>query len=495
MAKQTKIGKSLGVALGFEDDDSVIAGEEGEGLNGSETVEGEMLEAADADAEVSEASTDVEATEDSIDQLEDIQVALESAAANGGLTRESAVFANLALRGALGRKAARIVMPAMPSFESFTGGTSSRRATTLSLEIVGETLRSFWTALVAKMKAMWNKLRGWWKKMTDAAPKIKARAEALAKKSADVSGQAEERTINMSLSHQLHISGRTPQPADALKQVRDLAKGCDIFLGSESKGSMEKIASDFAKTAQAAVDNDAYKNMAGKTLGEIYSVSGSTFQPIFAELKKSGGSMASKLGSMASLTQPADLKKRFGEDGEHKITGELLGGRAIVTSVATTAGATPGADFTFQKMVRSNGLRFTDFLAKPKEIDGEGEFKTMSSSDVRAICDAIADTMDNIMEYNKTWQAREKMQADIEKQGNAAIRAAEQDSGGEDNTDANGNKTENLGLRAKVIKDVVGASMTFMRLGASFESSYINYCTKVSQALLQWAERSLAQYK
>lgn len=488
--------KHLGVALGFEDDDSVVAGAEGEGLNGSETVEGEMLEAADADAEVTEVNTDVEQTEETIENLEDIAVAMESAAANGGLSREAAVFANLALKAAVGPKAARVIMPAMPSFESYSGGSASRRATTLSVEIVGESLRKFWAALVAKIKQLWNKLRGWWKKMTDAAPKIKARAEALAKKSADVTGQAEERTIELGLALQLHIDGRTPQPATALEQVKKLVKGCDEFLGNESKGSMEKISNDFAKTAQDVVDKDTYKNLGtAKSLGEIYKTQGATFKAITQELVKSSTSNTSKVKAFGEGSAN-DLTKRFGDDADHTISIQLLGGRAIVAS-------RPGAklkdensgDFSFAKMVRASGLRFTDFLAKPKEVDSSGEFKTMSSSDVRSICDGISDMMDNIIEYNKTWQAREKMQAEIEKQGNAAIRSAEQDSGSEDNTDASGNTTENLGIRSKVIKDVVGSAMAFLRIGATFESSYINYCTKTSQALLQWAERSLAQYK
>lgn len=490
MAKQTKIGKSLGVALGFEDDDSVIAGEEGEGLNGSETVEGEMLEVADADAEVSEAATDVEATEDSIENLEEIQVALESAAANGGLTRESAVFANIALRGALGKKAARVVMPAMPSFESFSGGTSSRRATTLSIEIVGETLRKFWAALVAKVKAMWNKLRGWWKKMTDAAPKIKARAEALAKKSADVTGSAEERTIELSLTSQLHMGGRTPQPAAAAEQMKKLEKACEGFLGSQSKGEMEKVSTAFGALTQNLEDSAALKSLTGKTLSEVYASSASRFgaTALFGALSASAKDHEKGLMAIGK-GNATDLSTRFGADAQHGITVEMLGGKAIVASTPTPAFMT-GAEFTVQRMVRATSIRFTDFLAKPKEIDGTGEFKTMSSSEVRSVCDAISDTMDQIIEYNKTWQAREKMQAEMEKDGNKAISSAEKDTGNEGEAD-----TENLGLRSRIIKDVVGSAMAYLRLGATFESSFINYCTKVSQALLQWAERSLAQYK
>ena len=490
MAKQTKIGKSLGVALGFEDDGSVIAGEEGEGLNGSETVEGEMLEVADADAEVAEASTDVEATEDSIEQLEEIQVALESAAANGGLTRESAVFANIALRGALGRKAARVVMPAMPSFESFSGGTSSRRATTLSIEIVGETLRKFWAALVAKVKAMWNKLRGWWKKMTDAAPKIKARAEALAKKSADITGTAEERTIELALSSQLHIGGRTPQPANAIEILKKLEKSSESFLGSQTKGEMEKIANDFGKLTQSLEDNTNLSKLTAKTLSEVYKepFMRSAAQATFDDLVKSAKAYAAGCATIGRANA-SDLSTRFGSDGDHALTTEILGGKAIVVSMPTNAFMT-GTEFTLQRLVRSTSIRFTDFLAKPKEIDGTGEFKTMSSSEIRSVCDAIADLMDTIIEYNKTWQAREKMQAEIEKDGNKAISATEKDSGNSDD-DTN----ENLGIKSRLVKDIVGSSMAFLRSGAGFESSYINYVSKVSQALLQWCERSMAQYK
>lgn len=489
--------KYLGTALGFEDDDSAVIGEEGEGLNGSETVEGEMLEVADADAEVTEATTDVDQTEDSIEQLEEIQVALESAAANGGLTRESAVFANIALRSAVGKKAARVIMPAMPSFESYSGGASSRRATTLSLEIVGESLRKFWQALVAKIKSLWNKLRGWWKKMTDAAPKIKARAEALAKKSANVTGSAEERTIDLSLAQQLHINGRTPTPADTIAQVKDLGKACDVIIGNESKGSMEKISTNFSKAVQDLTNNDSFKNLGNtKSLSDFYkngnAALNNDLEKAHDDLRASATKIRAKLPNATKVTDG----KRFGTDAEHFISGEMLGGRAIVASVPTsTTMDRASGDFTYSRVVRACGIRFTDFLAKPKEVSSDGEFKTMSSSDVRSLCDGISDLMDNIIEYNKNWLAREKMQAEIEKQGNAAIRSVEQDSGSDDATDANGNATENLGLRSKVVRDVVSSSMSYLRIGATFESSYINYCTKVSQALLQWAERSLAQYK
>lgn len=487
--------KHLGAALGFEDDDSVAAAE-GEGLNGSETVEGEMLEVADADAEVTEVNTDVEQTEETIENLEDIAVAMESAAANGGLSREAAVFANLALKAAVGPKAARVIMPAMPSFESYSGGSASRRATTLSVEIVGESLRKFWAALVAKIKQLWNKLRGWWKKMTDAAPKIKARAEALAKKSADISGTAEERTIDLALALQLHINGRTPQPSDAIGQVKDMVKASSVFLGNETKGSMEKIATNFSKAAQALTNDDTYKNLgAQKNLSEYYATNSSKVGEIkttYDALRSSAGLLSSKLPNGTKVTD----NTRFGNDGEHHISGEMLGGRAIVVSTPTSASMdVTSGEFTFTREVRACGIRFTDFLAKPKDVSTDGEFKTMSSSDIRSVCDAISDLMENIIEYNKVWLAREKLQADLQKHGDEAIRTAEQDSGGEDSTDANGNATENLGLRAKVVKDVVGAAMTYMRIGATFESSYINYCTKTSQALLQWAERSLAQYK
>ena len=482
--------KHLGSALGFEDDGSAVVGEEGEGLNGSETVEGEMLEVADADAEVSEATTDVDQTEDSVEKLEEIQVALESAAANGGLTRESAVFANIALRAAVGKKAARIIMPAMPSFESYSGGASSRRATTLSVEIVGESLRKFWQALVAKIKQLWNKLRGWWKKMTDAAPKIKARAEALAKKSADVSGSAEERTLSLSLALQLHIAGRTPQPSTAVEQVKKLEKATQGFLGNQTKGEMEKIAREFSDTIKTVEENKDAKNSQAKTLKEFYSnVSVRTSaEAIKTDLSKAAKDHKAGITTLGTST-PSDLKTRFGEDGDHTFSAELMGGRAIVATEATDIFKN-SADYTIQRLVRASSIRFTDFLAKPKEIESEGEFKTMSQSDVRQVCDAIADLMDGIIEYNKTWQAREKMQADIEKNGNAAINAAEKDSG---NSDDSGG--ENVALHARAVKDVVGGAMNYMRMGATFESSYINYCSKVSQALLQWAERSLAQYK
>lgn len=482
--------KHLGAALGFEDDDSVAAAE-GEGLNGSETVEGEMLEVADADAEVTEVNTDVEQTEETIENLEDIAVAMESAAANGGLSREAAVFANLALKAAVGPKAARVIMPAMPSFESYSGGSASRRATTLSVEIVGESLRKFWAALVAKIKQLWNKLRGWWKKMTDAAPKIKARAEALAKKSADISGTAEERTIELALSSQLHIAGRTPQPATAVEQVKALAKASEGFIGSQSKGQMEKISNDFGKAVQKLEDSTMFKNMTAKTLADLYkdAFMKGVVDVLHHQLIKDAKDNTAGINAIGKGTA-TDLETRFGKDSTHTITIEMMGGRAIVSS-ETKATYFNDPDFTIARDVRGCSIRFTDFLAKPKEIDGTGEFKTMSSSDIRSVCDAIADLMDTIIEYNKTWLAREKMQAEIEKDGNKAISSAEKDTGNSDD-DKPG---ENVGLHSKVIKDVVGGAMTFLRMGATFESSYINYCTKVSQALLQWAERSMAQYK
>jgi hypothetical protein len=259
-------------------------------------------------------------------------------------------------------------------------------------------LRKFWAALVAKMKAMWNKLRGWWKKMTDAAPKIKARAEALAKKSADISGQAEERTIELALSSQLHIGGRTPQPNTAVDQVKNLAKACDGFIGSQSKGQMEKISSDFGKMLQAIESGDRFKGSTAKTLTEAYN------DP---QLKAAANGMHMLLvkdakdhevGLMAiGKGNASDLETRFGKDSDHGITTEMLGGRAIVAS-RTKDTFYNSPEYTLGRDVRGCSIRFTDFLAKPKEIDGTGEFKTMSSSDIRSVCDNIADLMDNIIE-------------------------------------------------------------------------------------------------
>ena len=480
MAK-SKFDRLLGAQLGFEDDDTATTGDADEILSAAAQPESDIADMAPDVAEMEEASSTADALTDSSAELEEVAEALSASAAAGGISTEAAVYARLAIRGIVGRHSMALADAMVPSMESF-GGSSSRARATASMEgAITEALKSFWNAIVAKMKKLFAYVKNWVMKVFGAAPKLKARAEAIAKKASNITGAAEEKTMDLSLVHQLQIGGKAPDPSKALTEAKALGKVAAGALGSKTSGQYEKIFTTF-DTMLTAIEGATVADSV-KSVAEYYVNNGNTTTKLVNDELKAVGDAASE---GLTLTDDVDTA-RWGTDVTVKSNKATpMFGDKMIAKTASTAKlqekSVTNTAYTLARITRDNHLRFTDTLAKPKETDNSGSFKTLSSSDIRTLCAEVEDMCDSVITYKKSWENREKYFAKMDTAAKKAIANAEKDK-------------DAVGIKPRLVKDMAMGMSTAMRLGVNYETSLVTYTLSVGRSLLTWCERSLAQYK
>jgi hypothetical protein len=340
-------------------------------------------------------------------------------------------------------------------------------------------LRGFWDAIVRQIKKMWAAVKNWYLKVLDAAPRMKSRAEALAKKSSNITGQADSKSFDMGGVTQLSLKGKAPDPSDALKVMKLLAKGADSSLGDKTSGSYENTFESYEKVLDS-VDKLTDTNVKG-----VESVSKFYEAGAVKEESKSVASSADKLTMNVAagfdITKGVDGgSKRFGDDVEVKGTAELFGGRQIVTLKYKKKAGDEG--FSLVRLARSSGVRFVDSKEKPKDVESTGTWKTLSSSDIRSLMDELSDICDHIMTYKKAWENRDKQ---FNKMDTAAKKAVE-------NADKDKDASR---MRVRIVKDVALGMSSLYQLGIRFENQLIQYLLAVGRTTITWVERSLSQYK
>lgn len=470
------LGRHVSVLDG-DTDDTNIDGVEGE-TPVEEEVSAGVADTVEETAEVEAEDMGADQAVDAHENLEEIEDAVISAEANGGLTRESAVFAHLAMKAAMGASDYEYFVRSskIPSMESFNGGSTSRqRYTTITLEGIGAALRGFWDAIVRQIKKMWAAVKNWYLKVLGAAPRMKKRAEALAKRSSDITGAAEEKSFDMGGMHQLHMGAKAPAPSDAVKTMKTLAKGASSSLGDKTSGSYEKTFDQYEKLLDKVVDlrnkdvkksdslSDWYESEDKRKAGETSQDLAKDFETGF-DISKDG--------------VDGDVKKRFGDDVKVKSSDELFGGK----QVAVFRSKLSDENFTIVRLARNSGPRFIDAKEKTRDIDSSGSFKTLSSSEIRSLMDELSDVCDHIITYKKSWEKRDKQFSKMDAAAKKAVANADKDQ------DAHRIKT-------RLVKDVALGMSSIYQLGIRFENQFIQYLLNVGRALITWVERSLAQYK
>lgn len=114
-----------------------------------------------------EATDELEAAQE---EVGDLIVATESYLERGGLTKDAAFFANIALKNATKRV---FLDAAMPSMESFAGSSADRMdMTVVSLEGFKETAQKIWKAITETIKALMAKVAAWFKKSKEDDAKV-----------------------------------------------------------------------------------------------------------------------------------------------------------------------------------------------------------------------------------------------------------------------------------------------------------------------------------
>lgn len=427
----SKVALRLGIGLESEGADDVV-----EDLRGDDTVEGEMLEVQEAAADVQLDEEAVEELEEAAEGLEAIALSLESEMANGGLDPQAAQFAAHAIDAHTKRLG--VTSSIVPSMESFGGASGKLQGTQVSLEGLKDILAKIWAKIKSMLQSVKRKLKEYWLKMFDAAPKLVKRAEAIQKKAQGTTGTAKEKTVKGPLKA-LHIGGKAPNLVKALGDVQ---------------GELVQDGKEASKAAIKASDMMA-----------------SIMEGVASKPEEIDGADA-KLNGLG-IAKGGSALKRFGEGMEGELGQELPGGKAFYTVHAS--------DDSAVRRMATLRAGIADHAEKAKDVESTGDFSVLSLNDIDKVCDIVIKLGNNIVDYKRDWEAREKALAKLEKAGDKLAKSGK----GDDLSSEQQGK----------VKKLMAAASNMGKSGFTGAEAAQGYVMNTARAALSVCEKSLSQYK
>ena len=207
-------------------------------LDNAESVETELLEVAEVEAEGGEEAAQVDEAAEVVEALESMADALKISAANGGMDRYSAAVVNIATEHLYARVG--ITGKKMPALESFGGVATRVGATQLAMEEIVETAKKIWAAIVAAFERAIQWAKDFFTKVFNSWEKLDARAKELAAKADKAKGTGKVTTGGVIKG--LEIAGAAPALDTGLKTFEDFVT--EVFSATNKKA--KKVADDVA---------------------------------------------------------------------------------------------------------------------------------------------------------------------------------------------------------------------------------------------------------
>lgn len=411
--------------------------------DGTPTPEADVVELEIVYDEAFTSGEDLAELVEAAQSIEVVRETMSDAHANGGLTPESARYAEVALEAIGIRYRATANEMGMVSLESF--GDNRVQATTVSMEGVVDTLKSWWATIVQKFKDMIQKINKYYQESWSGAARLKKRAEGLKAKSRKVEGVIDNKTFDdKALFNGLNIAGAEPTASsvtDGLKRAGVAAKS------PVTPDTLEtKLDGILKLTNTGNVELSGIMTLAKQLVS--YSASGSG-----GKLKIHG---SSPLATVSSITG-------------------LPGNQAIVWGVTKSAGDAPGA-----KILQSYQFRVVAEDASLKSSSSAKKVPALSLTECENMCDVIIDNMANIIRNKSDSSKSLKLADNIKSKGDTFIKGLDDDI----TTEARQNATHLM----------VGVT----HIGTEIQqgnAAVLRYNMRVSKTALSWVARSLSNFK
>lgn len=439
------ISALLGARLGLEDlTEDEIEVEEGAPLDGSETVEGEMLETGEAEAEVEVVGEQVDVLAEDGEALEAIAVLLDKAVKKGGMGELGLEAINLNLRGIARR--ANVGNEISASLESFTAKSTPLARTEATLEGVKEMIKGWWASFKAAMAKIFTKIKDFFAQLFNSVPRI-------AKRASDILASASRHMVDKPSKEKITVSGRDKLCIDnKFVNAKNLSEELNSFNSNIQEVGALKNAAGMAGTFELII-HDSFKA-----------------EPLTAEdfLKK-------------MIEKAKEFNKEFTKSykgGKYKDKDVVLGDYALhmkdlPAEMKTVSEVISSIDISSVKVIHGT------------PIESSGEERTLTPDQIRAVAKAVIDGCRDLVSAKAFGAKLSSQYDDINKHtekslSHGLIKSNEDNAVGK--------------LRADQVRDVC---KFIYRVTTQTNRSYgamVAHCIRVNVAALNYAAKSLDQY-
>lgn len=421
-------------------------------------------ELAEATAEHTELAAEDDVAEDLAGEQEQVEDLAEAVAQeSAGLSPAAARLLSKSLTRILGAKTTNKII----ATENYSSSRSRQEeAKQIALEGIKETLKQFWEAIKAQLKKFYSKAKTYLVKAFSAARKLKERAEKIQAKASDTTGTIEDKSFSFGQTKTIAVGGKYNDP----KVVID---GLASVLG----WMKENIKVQKTQQYESILDNVQTKlEQEIKSVGQT-GTAGDLSQ-ITAELNRAG---TNNIAPLKTGTIEDRMKEQYAGGGmaDVEISESLPGGKALIS---ITVKATDDA-LEVAKSIKNSRLILANDKYSPREVT-EGDVKTLTVSQVDSVCDNVIEIAEISYDYEKAWERMEKFQSKLERDVDSIVREVHSD-----------NKDTSNATEERMVRTYAESFTASVRRRVSFETGMISYALNLGSAMLNYAERSLAQHK
>ena len=449
-------------------------------LDGENIVEGDLVEAAEDEAEVREADGEAEELEDTSDSLESFLLAAQVGKLQGGWSEGEALAYGIGIDVALKRLGGSS-SNVMPALESFKGGERERIESTASVENkIKNAILAVWDAIKRAVNKVVAFVRKWYVKIFDGASRLKKRAEAIRKKAENTTGTAKEKKVRTSLLNQLHKSKSMPSAKDLVDVITALTDTTKVLTSGRLESNYGDTIDGIVKHLSDAAEGEGKLSMSD-AIDTVQKVRSSAIFKVDLPIAKNKGSK-DEIGkvSMTATSQNNSM--------ELFQSGELPGGKKIAHLVISSSkGDLDNGQYgrNVAASMRLGGkVVLTDYSNKKVEVDSSKEVAILEPSEVVAIADAVMDFCQAVVDYKLGFDKYVKKNSAALGKVDAVLRKANNKEDDKDGRE-----------RGEFVRGLAQGLGSLIRNRGTSVTNVIGYGMSVSRNSLAFGVLSLGQYK
>lgn len=387
----------------------------------------------------------------------------------------------------------------MPKLEDLGNGMMSGRELTLHMEDTSKfSLKTIWEKIKQAFVNAFNRIRTWYIKAFDATNKLGKKAAAIKASAEGKQGVINETSFEFGGLKSLNYDGKVPDPAKLTAGINRISSVTQGLLGRNAK-SYNDMAENFGTALEDMIKAMPTKSKPS-TAGTNTTVdtSGSTpdfttpasSNPSIAKIQASVNEVKKTLDGLIGGSDGLDIWDNAAQDKRFKELAEsgkailyhtketMPGNKVVVISIPITGDAKGNAGREeLNSMKQAFGLSIEEPTDKGREVEGSGQFKTLSTSQVIAMCDYIMDACKVGLEYKLMFATREKAMENLSKELDRTVSQAD----------------SLEGQQMTFVKANVSAVTSIMGKINSGEARWYKYAMGTFSAALDYCQGSLAK--